>query len=326
MLAPIDKLNQPRGNRIVQVVVTTKCDVHTCSNCTQLLPFRTDYKEMTLECVEAALRSLEGWPGIVAMFGGNPTMHGRFPELCDLWARYVPERQRGLWTNNLRGYGPIVRTIFPPGKATFNLNTHGDPRAELEMRDWLPGVPVYGTSGRNHHAAMLVDYRDLGLSEAEWVPLRERCDVNRKWSSGVYQRDTDCPECFGGGSGDPYEEPPCETCSGTGIVQRPFAYFCEVAGSLDGIRGENHGIPAVSGWWKQGMDGFGDQVRQCCDRGCGVPLRATGHQDQDAVYDVSAAWAHLVPKGRVTLNVLAARPPEVHENTDYIGFRLKEKR
>lgn len=31
MLAPVDKVRKPNGNNIIQVVLTRKCDLFTCS-------------------------------------------------------------------------------------------------------------------------------------------------------------------------------------------------------------------------------------------------------------------------------------------------------
>jgi hypothetical protein len=118
------------------------------------------------------------------------------------------------------------------------------------MDRWLPGRLIPTSRDRaSWHSPILLDWRDMGLSEPEWVAKREACDINQHWSAAILERDG-----------------------------APYAYFCEVAGALDGIRGENHGIPAVPGWWRFKMDRFGDQVKSCCDAGCGVPLKRLGHQ------------------------------------------------
>lgn len=299
MLAPIDKVSRPGGNDIVQVVITRKCNVHSCSNCTELLPFRKDVLEMTLECVEESLLSLQEWPGVIATFGGNPCSHSRFPDVCRLWQKHVPDqRRRGLWTNNLLAHGQIAReTFWPNGR--FNLSVHGDADAADEMRRWLPGKPIYGESGHIHHGSMLLDRKDYGVSDEEWVALRENCDINRKWSCSLVQ----------------------------GRDGHPRAYFCEVASALDAIREEDHGVLAVPGWWRRPMSHFQHQVTECCDRGCGVPLRRQGHRDIEDIYDVSKSWLPVIdkPRGKVTIECHEELPPPIHELTDYTGMRLKGK-
>lgn len=259
MLAPIDKISHG-GNDIMQIVVTTSCD-RDCSNCTQLLPFRRDYRFMSIACFEAAVRSMAGWPRVVALFGGNPCVHPQFPKLCEILSAHVPAKQRGLWTNNLFKHGQIAAGTFSQGR--LNLNAHGNPLAYDEMNRWFPGRVIRESRDKaSWHATILADYRDLGIADTDWVAAREHCDINQHWSGAIVERDG-----------------------------QPYGYFCEVAASLDGVRGENHGIPAVPGWWKERMPTFEGQVRNCCDRGCGVPLRLKGHLDRDETYDVTSSWA-----------------------------------
>lgn len=261
MKAPTDK-----SNDTIQIVVSRSCDLMWCSNCTQLLPFRKDAVHMSVDVFRQALRSLAGWPGIRGVFGGNPCVHPRFADLMAVLVEEVPDqRQRGLWTNNLLKHGALIRDVFYP-HGRFNLNAHANPEAAAEIDRWLPGRLIPTSRDRaSWHSSLLLDWRDLDLSEADWVAARETCDINQRWSAAIFERDG-----------------------------APYAYFCEVAGALDGIRGENHGIPAVPGWWRFKMDRFDDQVKGCCDAGCGVPLKRLGHLDTDATYDYSSSFIPLV--------------------------------
>lgn len=261
MLAPTDKRNDT-----IQILVTRKCDLFYCSNCTQLLPFRKDAIEMSVDVFREALRSLEGWYGIRAMFGGNPTTHSRFPDLCQIMIEEVPDQsQRGIWTNSLGKHGQIVRdTFYPDGR--FNCNAHADIEAADEMEKWLPGKLIQSSRDRaSWHSAILMDYRDFGISEPDWIEMREGCDINQRWSAAIAERDG-----------------------------RPYAYFCEVGAALDGMRGENNGILAEPGWWAWGIEKFQNQVHKCCDTGCGVPLKLQGHLDRDDTYDYSKSHSKLV--------------------------------
>jgi len=295
MKAPTEKANDT-----IQIVVSRSCDLFDCSNCTQLLPFRTDALHMSVDVFRQALRSLAGWPGIRGVFGGNPCVHPRFPDLCAILIEEVPDqRQRGIWTNNLMKHGAIVRdTFYPHGR--FNLNAHAQPKAAAEIDRWLPGRLIPTSRDRaSWHSPILLDWRDVGLEPAEWIAAREACDINQTWSAAIFERDG-----------------------------KPFAYFCEVAGALDGIRGTNHGIPAVAGWWRGTMERFEGQVSGCCDAGCGVPLRRVGHRDIDRTYDYSASFIPLV-HGRLNkthiLGELYARDRRAADPTarptDYQGLR-----
>jgi hypothetical protein len=293
MKAPTEKANDT-----IQIVITRACDLLWCSNCTQLLPFRRDPVHMAPAVFREALRSLAGWPGIRGIFGGNPCLHPAFPALMDILVEEVPDqRQRGIWTNNLLTHGALVREVFYP-HGRFNLNAHADRAAAGAIDRWLPGKLIPSSRARaSWHAPILLDWRDVGLTAAEWETARETCDINQHWSAAIFER-----------------------------AGAPFAYFCEVAGALDGIRGENHGIPAVPGWWRQPMAGFGDQVAACCDRGCGVPLRRLGHLDTAATYDYSVTWVPLIAgrlkPPRIT-GVLHGdlTAPATARPTDYQGLR-----
>jgi hypothetical protein len=286
MLAPIDKIRR-RGNDIIQIVITTACD-RNCSNCTQLLPFRTDYRFMSIDCFRAAVESLRDWPGVVALFGGNPCVHPKFPEFCRILAEIIPPAQRGLWTNNLFKHGAVAAETF--GRGRLNLNAHGNAEAAAGIEQWFPGQLIAGSDRQaSWHSTILANYRDLGISEQEWVAKRERCDINQKWSAAIVERDG-----------------------------KPFAYFCEVAAAIDGIRGENSGVPAIPGWWQQRMPAFDSQVRNCCDRGCGVPLKLRGHLDCDDTYDLSPSWASIYKGQNVNTEILKSHPETCTDAADYL--------
>lgn len=294
MKAPTDKKNDT-----VQILVTRACDIFTCSNCTQLLPFRGHSKDkgfdpmhMSPDVFRKALRSLDGWPGVRAMFGGNPCVHPKFEDLCQIMVEEVPDKsQRGLWTNNLMGHGELVKEVFWPN-GRFNLNVHHNVAASEEMLKHLPGKKVWGLSPVEH-SSMLVNYRDHGISDEEWVELRENCDINQNWSSAIMERN--------------------------GV---PHAYFCEVAGSMDAMRGESNGIPVEPGWWKWKMDKFQSQVENCCDKGCGVPLRAKGSLDTDHTYQVSPSLRGCATCKLKSITIADSQvDTKAHEFTDYMGIR-----
>jgi hypothetical protein len=249
---------------------------------------------MTLECIERALISMRGWPGVVACFGGNPCTHSQFPEVCELWKKYVPDqRKRGLWTNNLLKYGTECKeTFWPHGR--FNLNVHGNISAAVQMNECLPGIKIYGYKP-SQHGNQLLDYVDMGVSDEEWVELREQCDINQKWSGAIYQ----------------------------GTDGNPYGYFCERAGALDAVRGTNNGIEVFDGWWRASMGLFQNQVTNCCDHFCGVPLRGKGYLDSEATYGVSKSLVPLTlnPAGKVKVETVEASPEKSHELTDYHGLR-----
>lgn len=203
----------------------------------------------------------------------------------------IPQQhRRGLWSNNLMGHGKVVRDTFWP-KGRFNLNAHANPEAANEIDRWLPGRLIRSSrDNASWHSPVMLDYRDYGITESEWIEARENCDINTRWSSAIVERNG-----------------------------KPFAYFCEVAAAMDGVRGENHGIPAMPGWWAKKMPEFEHQVKECCDRGCGVPLKGLGSLDRDDTYDISPSMVPLTIGRRATTRVHESRPSQIRVATDYIN-------
>ena len=290
MIAPSQKRND-----MVQIQVTSSCDIGTCSNCVYAVAYRP-VKHMSLDCFRAALRSVLDCPGFVCLMGGNPCLHPRFEELCEILCEEIPDQHhRGIVTDNVLRHGDLVKSVFWP-RGRMLLNAHGKVDVARRLQALFPNQIVNGHDGKPaRHAPLLVDWMDLGFSPEEWEGLREDCDIMKNWSCGIAERDG-----------------------------KPKGYFCEVAGIIDELTGEDHGVPAVPGWWRQPMEHFEAQVSGCCDRGCGVPLKQIGHFDHEGVYGVSRSWAAALgnprlPDVRVYPHNNPSRP--VRDVTDYMRYR-----
>ena len=257
----IEKMRSPHQMHIICVDVTNKCDLH-CSNCTRLLKNQKTFWDMTPENFRKALQSLKGYPGVIAMIGGNPCMHPQFEELCEIFAEIIPDKQqRGLWTNNIFKYQKIVAKTF----GTFNLNPHNDPRGiaslwKLKLRKW--NTRWY--KGHSTHAPLLTAIKDLYPDpELMWEKI-SGCDINQGWSAAIVQNN--------------------------GQLR---AYFCEVAASFDLAQGGDLGQPLVEGWWQKSIADFREQVEHFCPS-CGVPARLQGSLDSDAVDTYSTSNEAIV--------------------------------
>lgn len=228
---------------VIQIHVTRACDL-SCTACTQGSNLGGKPVMISLDNFEKALISLKDYFGVVGVFGGNPTMHPQFGDICGLIARHIPYERRGLWSNNLRGYGKLCRMVFNP--AVSNLNVHGDVNAFKEMkRDWPECNPIGLRDSR--HSPPYVSMTDLGLSKEEMEDLIGNCDINQLWSAMI--------------------------CQVNGKLK---AYFCEIAGAQAMLhQDDSTGIDVQVGWWKLPIQFFRTQVEYHCFR-CGVPLRGRG--------------------------------------------------
>lgn len=253
MVAPGDRRPVWRGG-IVQIMVTRACDL-SCHHCTQGSNLGGKPVVMTPDEFDRACASLEGYWGVVGMFGGNPAMHPQFETLCEIMRGRFPFEQRGIWCNNPRGKAGVMRVTFNP--AHSNLNVHLDSGAHAEFaRDWPECQPyLKGLDRDSEHGSPWVALRDVVPDEAERWRLIGDCDINKYWSALV----------------------------GVVPTRGLRAYFCEIAYTQaamhatadDAADWPDTGLPVEPGWWRRPIADFEAQVRLHC-HACGIPLRRPG--------------------------------------------------
>lgn len=286
--AAIARMRGPRNMHIICIDVTNKCDL-ACSNCTRLLENQDHFWDITPDNFRLALRSLKGYWGVIAMIGGNPCMHKNFEELCRIFVEEVPNKlQRGLWTNNYFKHRKLCEETF----GTFNLNSHGEQRAEEGLTELATaargnGGVAWNYRGHSNHAPLLTAVKDLYPEEEMWDRI-SNCDINREWSASIVQN--------------------------KGELR---AYFCEVAASFDLARGTDHGMPIEEGWWNKQITDFSDQVKRFCP-GCGVPAKQKGHADHEEIdtytdSNADLAVKSLANKNRKIIHLDAANKEEINK-------------
>jgi hypothetical protein len=278
-------MRSPHQSPVICIDITNKCDL-ACSNCTRLLENQSGFWDMSPDNFRLAVRSLDGYPGIIAVIGGNPTMHPKFRDICNIFVQEVPNKmQRGLWSNNIFKYVELAKETF----GFFNLNPHNDSRG-LKSLEGLKHIDYH--RGYSSHSPLLTAVKDL-YSERKMWDLISRCDINQYWSASIIQN--------------------------KGNLR---AYFCEVAASFDLARGTDHGIPVEPGWWRRNVSEFDDQVARFCP-GCGVPARLKGHMDFEETDTYTASNADIVRQTKdnrrkvIELKSNGRRSTISHKFTDY---------
>lgn len=236
---------------VMQICIIRSCD-KACSNCTQGSNLRGKPMAMSPDQFETAVNSLKGYFGVVGVFGGNPALHPKFGEICEILRdSWVPLEQRGIWCNKPFGKGSIMRETFNPRYS--NLNVHLDQEAYEEFaRDW-PECKKYlkGHDTDSRHSPVYVAMKDVIESESERWKLISDCDINRHWSAYI--------------------------ATFRGELR---AWFCEIAGAMARLHQDepdypDTGLEVTPGWWQKPMTEFAEQVRHHC-HSCGVPLRGHG--------------------------------------------------
>ena len=252
---------------IIQIHVTRACD-KACFGCTQGSNLGGKTGMIPLDLFEQAVISLKNYFGVVGIFGGNPALHPKFSDLCKILIKHIPFERRGLWCNNPKGNGWVMRETFNP--RVSNLNVHLDKEAYDEFkRDWPESHP-FGLDKDSRHSPVYVAMKDVIGDESERWRLISQCDVNQKWSAMI------------------------------GVFRGELrAWFCEIAGAQSIIHQWDNeypdtGVMVDENWWKLPMQEFSSQAKKHC-HDCGVPLRGYGSlaQDESGIEQVSATHAEV---------------------------------
>jgi organic radical activating enzyme len=254
------KMKSPKEMRIICIDITNKCDL-ACSNCTRLLANQEFLWDMTIENFRKAVASLKNFPGIVILIGGNPCMHPKFNQICQIFSEERPDiNKRGLWTNNFFKHEEISKKTF----GVFNLNSHNNSRAIKSLKNF--SNTKFYHSGNSSHAPLLTAIKDLYENKEVMWKIISNCDVNKNWSASIVQNNG-----------------------------KLSAYFCEVAASFDLARGEDNGIEVTDDWWDKNIISYKKQISHFCP-GCGAAAKLSATKDIDEIDTYSVSNADLALK------------------------------
>lgn len=245
-------MRSPKDMGIIQIDITNACP-HMCSNCTRFCGHHKKPFFMSFDTFKQAVDSLEEFPNMVGIIGGEPTVHPEFdkfaeylrksrigegvvpvlrkpvPSMLDFIFTNLASKQKiGLWSSLNKTYYKHFETINDTFQAQF-LNDHENTCL---------------------HQALLMPRKELGISDEEWIPKRDACWVQNTWSATITPKG---------------------------------AFFCEVAGSLDMLFDGPGGWEVTSDWWKRTPEEFGEQLNWCelCSGCLDVPKRISNDERDD---------------------------------------------
>lgn len=277
--AAISRMRSPRDMDVICVDITNRCNL-SCSNCTRLLANQDGLWDMTQDNFRTAIRTLQDFPGVIAVIGGNPVMHREFESICQILVEEIPEkRKRGLWTNNAYDHVDLAVEVF----GHFNLNPHGDERGTASLTELYHKAEGAKNLyvGNSMHAPLLTAIRDIYDEEEMWDRI-SHCDINQEWSASIVQN--------------------------KGELR---AYFCEVAAAFDLAHGTDNGHLVEEGWWKQPIQSYENQIRTFCP-GCGAAASFQPTIDSDDLDTYTTSNQVLVDRSlRRKRKVLLATPDEL---------------
>lgn len=147
----------------IQIEITNQCH-HRCSNCTRLVGHHPKPYFMDFDQFKQAVDSMEGFPKMVGVMGGEPLLHPEFDKFCDYLKSKIPAEQCGLWT------------CFPDGKEHHRgriASTFGNIFLNDQSRNDILHGPV------------LVASEELPIEPMGRDMLIDRCWVQNYWSASI---------------------------------------------------------------------------------------------------------------------------------------------
>lgn len=292
MLPPLDQWCH-------QICVTSACwPKPACSNCTRLLGHETTRYYMSPEQFEKCLKvaapfikhsrsdiglkvnrqkeTVASRKKVIGIFGGEPLMHPKFPELVDIMCKYLPQGNRGLWTSFdwVNGSSKIWGPYRPQVERLLGENPTGSVHS---MATGYINWNMHEETQKCEHSPVLAAARDMIPDEVKRWDTISKCWVQTEWSS-AYALDYN---------------------------NEPKFYFCEVASAFDRVFNLGTGLPVEDGvwshhlWFERDEKGilrphgpYAKQILSTCDR-CGSSLKLPGRRDREFVDDISIS--NLVP-------------------------------
>lgn len=277
-------MRSPADMQTIQIDITNACNLQ-CSNCTRFCGNHKKPFFMDFDTFKRAVDSLDGYNGVIGVMGGEPTLHPEF----ERFVLYIREK--------FGGHKGVNRMIYPQrefikeirrrefeshvlregedgtgaGKACGNFKMCG-PGLWSNMGDTYPKYyELINDSfdvqflndhiNESYHQPGLISRKDLGISDEEWIPLRDACWMQNEWSATITPKG---------------------------------AFFCEIAGALDMLFDGPGGWAIEPGWWKRKPEEFGDQLHWC--EICGFALKTFMRDAKEEVDDVSPTLYEMLKK------------------------------
>lgn len=270
-------MRSPEDMRIIQIEVTNAC-VHTCSNCSRMCGHHAKPFFMDFQTFKRAVDSMEGYGGTVGMMGGEPTLHPEFERFAEyLASKYPPkggehnliaptdsfmrnlkleERSR---TEAYKETAGINERVKGPGLWSSLVSNYA--KYYETIQDTFIYQCVNDHTDSSYHQPIMVTRKDLGISDEEWYPMRDKCWMQMNWSATITPKG---------------------------------AFFCEIAGALDMLFDGPGGWPIEKGWWKRKPEEFGDQLHWC--EWCGLALETRSRDANEGPDDVSPSFLERLKK------------------------------
>jgi hypothetical protein len=147
----------------IQIEITNACTT-SCSNCTRFCGHHSQPYCMEWDDYTRAVSSVEGFPHMIGLMGGEPLLHPRFAEMAEYACDKLGREHLGLWTAFPRGK-EYLREVIVKCFGNIFLNDH--------TRDDI------------YHHPLLVGMGEVMEYPAEAYLLADQCWVQNCWSASI---------------------------------------------------------------------------------------------------------------------------------------------
>ncbi|MDR1580296.1 MAG: hypothetical protein LBS35_08050 [Synergistaceae bacterium] len=202
--------------------------------------------------------------------GGEPTLHPEFERFADYVADRFPNKKPRCKNaayprrdfmkavhamsleNGKRLCDPNKPHVISDSIGLFSsMGIHYKKHYEI-IQDVFARQELNDHTNAMYHQCSLITRRELGVSDEDWVRLRDACWIQNIWSAGITPKGT---------------------------------FFCEIAGALDMLFDGPGGWVIERDWWKREPNEFGEQLHWCeC---CGFALDTFTRDANEEIDDVS---------------------------------------
>jgi hypothetical protein len=212
---------------------------------------------MNWEFYKNAVKSLEGFRGMAGLMGGEPTLHPLFDRFtCFLRDNYgvkeILKRGRKPIPNFQKYITDELLKIKSMGRCLCSSMGKGYYQYFEIIQESFHYQLLNDHRHSGRHQGILISRKDVGITDDEWIPLRDACWLQNNWSASITPKG---------------------------------AFFCEVAATLDMLFRGPGGWAVEHGWWQRTPEEFGDQLKWC--EICGIAIKSPLTTAKDGRDDVS---------------------------------------
>ena len=205
MKAPKDKRQGIWRGGVLQIQVTRSC-TESCFGCTQASNLAGKPAMMTPEQFETACQSLQGYWGVVGVFGGDPCMSPYFEEICEICKQYdvafslgdglrpgsIADANDQAQFGELEVQGELTKRAWAKGVQVMNEGPGHVPMHMIEENmakqlEWCSEAPFYTLGPLTTDIAPGYDHITSGIGAAMigWYGCAMLCYVTPKEHLGL---------------------------------------------------------------------------------------------------------------------------------------------